>query len=100
MTTLDIVLEALKDKPMQMQELIAKTRATRSGVEKALKKLRDDGLVVSTTDSHHGGEGRATVTYQYIGEEEIDWTPNRKYNGPSYTHFLQGIWNDPRPKTI
>lgn len=96
-TTKELVLKALKKQPMKIQELVVKTRATRSGVEKALKTLVEGGLVTRSEDPHHGGQGRATVTYQYVDDdEEIDWTPNRKYNGPSYTHFLQGIWNEPR----
>lgn len=96
-TTKELVLKALKSRPMGIKELVTKTRASRSGVEKVLQDLCKKGAVESIQDAHHGGPGRATKTYQYIGEDdEIDWTPNRKYNGPSYTHFLQGIWNEPR----
>lgn len=96
MTTQKLVLKALKKKPMGIEALVLAAGTTRSAVEKALKKLREKGLVVRIENPHHGGQGRATVSYQYVDDDEIDWTPNRKYNGPSYTHFLQGIWNEPR----
>lgn len=78
----------------QIEEAIGKI--SRNTIYDCLKRLKKKGqikhtrTVVITRGKHSFWEAI---------DVEPDFTPNRPYNGPSYTYFLQGIWNEPRQKT-
>lgn len=66
------------------------TGITSATVYNALYHLVRKGDVTVRQESN----GRVPVNYWSYVETEADFTPNLKYAGPSYTHFLQSLWKD------
>lgn len=62
-----------------------------------MQRLKLRGYVRHTRYEHISG---VKNSFWEAIETQCDFTPNRPYNGPSYTYFLQGIWNEPRVQTI
>jgi transcription initiation factor IIE alpha subunit len=88
------ILDILADKKLTTQEITEQTKWTHAGVYDALSRLKRSGEV----DCVKIKKGCSRFLQWWAIETETDFTPNVKYKGPSYTHFLQGVWNEPREK--